>query len=215
MMKWNLILPAIDEIPIIRGAGVPSGTPPFNGARYLDTTTGVVYLGRNVLNFGVGTFISIPEVSARTVILKAWHNDPNPPSSRVIYGHSASPADPRSLSRAVTTGFVIATGSPLSSLVIDGVSVSNNSTTMPTAVWSNLVDVRSSDGTFDTISRNAGSRYLGRLADFQILGAGDALLRSYSIDEGSGTAIIDSVSGQNGTLTLGSGSWELTWVPQN
>lgn len=216
-MKWNLILPAIDEIPIIRGAGVPSGAPPFNGARYLDTTTGVVYLGRNVLNFN-NSRIDTPTITGvRKVNLQFWHNDPTPAAFRTL--HDGLSGDATALlmlvERASTTGNInFSTGL---TCVLDGVGISNNTTNPSASAWHSLATTSGTDRKIARIGSNRtnGANYLGRLASVQILGASDVLLASYAIDEGAGTTIIDSVSGQNGTLTIGSGSWELTWVPQN
>lgn len=215
-MKWNLILPAIDGIPIIRGTGVPSGTPPFNGARYLDTTTGVIWLGRNVLNFNVSA-IAIPQQDlVRKVITQFWHNDPSPSANRLLYGQSAFVADRFGAQRLATSGNINTSGSLAGNVfVLDGATIANGTTNPSANAWHSLTQSTSVVGKIDTIS-SVSLGYLGRIANVQILGAGDVLLASYAIDEGTGTTIIDSSgNGKNGTLTLGSGSWELTWVPQN
>lgn len=217
MMKWNLILPAIDEIPIIRGAGVPTGTPPFNGARYLDTTTGVVYLGRNVLNFN-NSRIDLPTIAGvREVQIRFWHNEPSPSQFRTL--HDGLSGDATSLlmlaERASTTGNLSFATSLTA--VLDGASISNNTTNPSSSVWHTLNTISTTDRKLTRIGSNRtnGANYLGRIADVRALGAGDVLLASYAINEGSGATIIDSVSGQNGSLTLGSGSWILDWVSQN
>lgn len=215
MMKWNLILPAIDEVPIIRGAGVPTGTPPFNGARYLDTTTGVTWLGRNVLNFNTSAGIVTPTiVGVRRVAVRFWHNDPSPSAIRQLWdGTETLQTRAR---REATTGNLNGVSSVLTQ-ALDGATIANNAVNPSASVWHTYTVTASSDRQFGFIGQTNGGglRWSGRIADVQVLGAGDVLLASYAINEGSGSTIIDSVSGQNGTLTIGSGSWELTWVPQN
>lgn len=199
----------------LQGAGVPSGTPPFNGARYLDTTTGVVYLGRNVLNFNTSASILTPTIfGVRRVAVRFWHNDPSPSAIRQLWdGTETLQTRAR---REATTGNLNGVSS-ISSQALDGATITNNAVNPSASVWHTYTLTSSSDRQFGFIGRtNAGGLlWSGRIADVQVLGAGDVLLASYAIDEGSGTTIIDSVGGQNGTLTLGSGSWELTWVPQN
>jgi hypothetical protein len=95
------------------------------------------------------------------------------------------------------------------------VTVGNNSTDFTANQWSTL-NLTFSGNVFEVTSigrRPAAQGLIGRMASVEMYVSG-ALTRNYSIDE-NGTTIIDSVSGQNGTLTIGAGSWQLDWVPLN
>lgn len=212
-MKWNLILPAIDEIPIIRGAGVPTGTPPFNGARYLNTTTGVIWLGRNVLTAQSNTNIAFPTAStARAVTFRFKHNDPSPSVLRQFHNANGSPVNRLALVRSATTGNITASGLTPSQIVLDGATITSGTTNPSANEWHKISLSYTSDGAIDRIFNLS---YIGEICDFVVSDA-SSVARNFAIDEGSGSTIIDSSgNGQNGTLTLGSGSWELTWVPQN
>ena len=212
-MKWNLILPAIDAIGIPNGNGAPTGTPPFNGARYRDNLTGVIWLGRNVLNFNNDTSITLPStITSSRVYCKIWHNDPAPVAMRPFLTNTAYTSR---VIRSQTTGFVNATNTP-NLMQINGSTVANNSTDFTANQWSTFnLGFSSVILPTDIIGRRSGAQgFIGRIVDIGFEASG-SLTDFFAIDEGSGTTIIDSAGGQNGTLTIGSGSWELTWVPQN
>lgn len=211
MMKWHLIIPAIDEIPIIRGAGVPSGTPPFNGARYLDTTTGVVWLGRNVFDAVITSNIAFPVVSdARKITFRFWHNEASPVAVRQFHNSSGGQANRAGLTRTATTGLINAVGATPSQIVLDGAVIANNSTNPSANSWHKIVVDYSTDSILDRVFN---ANYVGRIADFQIENA-SGLVRSYAIDDNSNT-LVNGVGGNNATLTPAGGSWSLQWVPQN
>lgn len=200
---------AVLEETIFSGAGAPSGTPPYIGAVYVDTTTGTQYVGRNVLNFNNDTSIAISSIFCDRVALKIWHNDPAPGAMRPFLSNAAYTS--RSI-RSQTTGFVNSTNSPTLTQ-INGASVGNNTADFPANQWSTL-NLTFSGNAFEVTSigrRPSAQGLIGRMASIEMYSSG-ALARSYSIDD-NGTTIIDSVSGQNGTLTIGSGSWQLDWVP--
>lgn len=198
--------------PTLYGAGAPSGTPLFNGIEYVDTVTGTRWLGRNVLNFNNDTFITLPStITASRVTMRVWHNDPAPAALRPLLTNAAYTSR---VIRSQTTGFINSTNT--SNLTqINGTSVSNNSTDTPANQWSTVVvGFATPVLPTDIIGRRAGLQgFIGRIADVTFEANG-VKTNSYSINDGS-TTIIDSVSGQNATLTLGSGSWELVWMPMD
>lgn len=206
----NRKLVAILEEVGLKGSGPPSGTPPRAGLIYTDTSNGVRYLSRNALNFNNDTAIAIPSIFCDRVTLKIWHNDPAPPAMRPFLSNAAYTS--RAI-RSQTTGFVNTTNSPTTQ--INGVTVGNNSTDFTANQWSTL-NLTFAGNVFEVTSigrRPAAQGLIGRMASVEMYVSG-ALARNYSIDE-NGTTIIDSVSGQNGTLTIGAGSWQLDWVPLN
>jgi hypothetical protein len=215
----NRKLVAILEEVGLKGSGPPSGTPPRAGLIYTDTTNGTRYLSRNVLDLNNSSFITLPTLSnVQKVEFKFFTSQTTISTFQPYFEWSLGDADRINLERRGDTSnlsFVNSTA------VLNGSSISNN-VTNPTANLWNRIALTSVGGVpkkLDLIGRgtnaNSTRRSQVRIADFRVLGTGDTLLASYSIDEGSGTAIIDSVSGQNGTLTLGSGSWQLDWVPLN
>jgi hypothetical protein len=180
----------------------------------LDTTTGLLYFSRNVLNFN-GSSISIPAVTnARKINLQFWHNMPSPASTDTFYTHSAIPANRFGLIRTVTSGNISTRGSASTQLLLDGVVIANDAVNPSAGTWHSISDTRSIDSQVNTISFGVPDSWDGRLANVQILGASEVLLANYAINEGTGTTIFDSSgNGQNGSLTLGSGNWQLDWVP--
>lgn len=53
-----------------------------------------------------------------------------------------------------------------------------------------------------------GAGFEGTIWDFEIYNSSNTLIHSWAINDNS-TTIVDSVGGQNGTLTIGSGSWNI------
>ena len=202
----------------LRGAGDPNsvlGAPSRAGLRYKDTTTGLLYLSRNVLNFN-NTAIAIPQQDlVRKINIQFWHNDPSPSANRLFYGQSAFVADRFGAQRTATTGNITSSGGLTgNAFTLDGAPIASGAVNPSANVWHRLTQSTSVVGKTDTISVSGAVSYLGKIANVQILGASDVLLANYSIDEGTGTTIFDSSgNGRNGTLTLGSGNWELSWVP--
>lgn len=201
----------------LRGIGPPVGQPTRVGQKYIDTTTGTQYVGRNVLTSAISpsaTNIVLPEFTAvRRIDFKFKHNDSNPTTTRQFANQNTGVANRTAISRQATSSNISCTGNAVSQIFLDGASISNNAggaVANVANVWHTLSVRYSADGALNRIFNNSN---IGQVADFLVYGAGDVLLASYSINEGSGTTIIDSVSGQNGTLTLGSGSWQLDWVP--
>ena len=203
---------------MVRGSGAPVGTPSRAGLRYLDTTTGLLYLSRNVLNFN-NSYIATPAITGvRKVNLQFWHNDPAPSATRSMFsGLNGDAIENFILAyRNSTTGYITNVGVVGITFELNGVAIANNAVNPTANFWSSLKVSADTDRKLSRIGSNAGSTntWLGKIANVQILGAGDVLLAQYAIDEGSGTTIIDSSgNGQNGTLTLGSGVWQLDWVP--
>jgi hypothetical protein len=206
----------------LRGDGDPTsvlGAPTRAGLRYTDTSNGTRYLSRNVLISAISpsaTNIVLPELaSVRRIDFKFKHNDANPAANRQMVNQNAGLANRTAVSRLSTSSNISCTGNPVTQVILDGSSIPNNTggaVADVANVWHTLSVRYSADGSLNRIFNNSN---IGQIADFSIYGVGDTLLASYAIDEGSGTTIIDSVSGQNGTLTLGSGSWQLDWVPIN
>lgn len=202
---------------MVRGLGAPSGTPSRAGLRYLDTTTGLMYLSRNVLNFN-GSSIATPVITGvHRVNLQFWHNDPNPNTGRVL--HDGLNGDGGALliyaSRAVTTGF-ISNATVGTTFVLDGASIASDTVNPSASTWHTLTTNSTTGRKLTRIGSNRTNalNYLGRIANVQILGASDVLLAQYAIDEGSGTTIFDrSGNGLHSTLDIGTGSWVLGWVP--
>jgi hypothetical protein len=208
-MRLDAISAVLEET-IFSGAGAPSGTPPYIGAVYVDTTTGTQYVGRNVFDAQSNSNLALPTISnARSVSFKFKHNDPSPASLRQFHNATGSPPTRLAVFRQATSGLLTTSGVSPSQILLDGVSISSGTTNPSANVWHTLQLDYPSDGILDRIFNLS---YIGQIADFAISDS-VGLARSYSINEGSGTTIIDSVSGQNGTLTLGSGSWQLDWVP--
>lgn len=200
----------------MRGTGAPVGTPSRAGLRYLDTTTGLLYLSRNVLNFN-NTAIAIPQQDlVRKVSIQFWHNEPSPSANRLFYGHSAFVADRFGAQRTATTGTITSSGGLTGNgFFLDGVSIGNGATNPSANVWHSFTQVTSVVGKTNTISISGAVSHIGKIASVQIFGASDLLLASYAIDEGTGngSTIYDSSgNGNHGTLTLGSGSWGLEWM---
>ena len=197
----------------LRGIGPPVGQPTRVGQKYIDTTTGTQYVGRNVLNFNTSAGIVTPTFfGVRRVEAQFWHEDPTPTAIRQLWDGTET-VQTRARRESTTGNLNAVAGFGL--LILDGVTIASNTVNPSTSVWHSYIQNQTSDRQFGFIGRTNGGglRWSGRIANVRVYGAGDALLASYAIDEGSGTTIIDSVSGQNGTLTLGSGSWQLDWVP--
>lgn len=195
-----------------RGAGEPVGSPSKVGQKYLDTLTGIIWLGRNVLNFNNDTSITLPStITSSRVYCKIWHNDPAPSAMRPLLTNTAYTSR---VIRSQTTGFVNATNTP-NLVQINGSSVANNTTDFPANQWGTFnLGFSSVILPTDIIGRRSGAQgFIGRIVDIGFEASG-SLTDFFAIDEGSGTTIIDSAGGQNGTLSIGSGSWELVWVPQ-
>jgi hypothetical protein len=195
----------------LSGEGDPNaviGAPTQAGLIYTNTLNGQRFLSRNALNFNNDTSITIPSILCDRVTLKIWHNDPAPSAMRPFLSNAGYTS--RSI-RSQTTGFVNTTNSPTTQ--INGASVANNSTDFPANQWSTL-NVSFSGNVFEVTSigrRPSAQGLIGRLASIEMYSSG-VLARNYSIDD-NGVGIVDSVSGQNGSLTIGSGSWQLDWVP--
>lgn len=58
----------------------------------------------------------------------------------------------------------------------------------------------------------AGENFIGYIREFIIRNAAGVIIHRWKIDDNSAT-IVDSVGGQNGTLTIGTGAWEATTTP--
>ena len=205
----------------LRGAGDPNtvlGTPSRAGLRYLDTTTGVMYLSRNVLNFNNSAFISLPLLTGvRSVEMQFYTPDATIATSQPYFDQGVADANRINLERRGDNSNLACVNS---AATLNGVAISNNSTNPPANVWNKIVinPIGGVDKQFDYICRgtNATSTRRANIRACNVIarGAGNVLLASYAINEGSGTAIIDSSgNGLNGTLTLGSGAWILDWVP--
>jgi hypothetical protein len=194
----------------LKGSGPPSGTPSRSGLIYTDTSSGVRYLSRNVFNATDSSVLALPTVSVvRSISIQFKSAEVIPAALRQFHNAIGNPPTRCSFVRAATTGFLTTGGLAPSLITYDGATITSG-TVNPTAnVYHRVRLDYPSDGIVDRVFNFA---YFGQICNVQIGGVGGPL-RSYSIDEGSGTNIIDSVSGQNGTLTIGSGSWQLDWVP--
>ena len=201
-----------DSAAIEKGSGAPVGTPSRAGLMYLDTLTGTMYLSRNALFFNADTIINLPStVTADKINMWMLQNDPAPAVMRPFL---VSTGYTQRVIRAVTTGNIDSTAA-LTSMLINGVSVPDNSTDLPLNTWSTL-ELNYNSPFFPT--NHIGRRptlqgYIGPIANVEFRLSG-SLLASYAIDEGSGTTILDgSGNGLDATLDIGSGSWSLSWVP--
>jgi hypothetical protein len=211
----NRKLVAILEEVGLKGSGPPSGTPPRAGLIYTDTTDGTRYLSRNVLNFSGSAYVMIPSVTNARSVKFRFKTSNLTPSATAPFTDGTAP----NLYTALASGNARIIGSANTQLNFNGVNITSNTTTPSSGLWNSLISTAtdSVDRQVSRVGVNAALTFKidALVADVQIFGAGDVLLRSYSINEGSGTTINDSVSGQNGTLTIGSGSWQLDWVPLN
>jgi hypothetical protein len=212
-LEWMLADPSIIVVNSIASLGTPSAS----GLTVLELSTNKVYRSRNVLTAAISpsaTNIALPEfTSVRRIDFKFKHNDANPAANRQMVNQNAGLANRTAVSRLAISSNISCTGNAVTQVILDGSSIPNNTggaVADVANVWHTLSVRYGADGSLNRIFNNTN---IGQIADFSIYGGDDVLLASYPIEEGAGTTIIDSVSGQNGTLTIGTGSWQLDWVP--